>query len=281
MSCHVNVAELGVLSWRLDADNYEADEELKKIRADRGYSYVVCYFDVRDCNDAWHCGEGYFDVRDCNDAWIRVWVKKGRLIVLPAGIYHRFTLDTNNYIKNVNDLGIKEEVLDEVKSEDFELDVKEEVLEEVKAEVKEEEVLDSLAECSFSLNTEADVFQQTFEFEADAHGFYNAYVTPSKYKRATGFSIRKDRSKKNGDDVILSRKWRNAASNVHKPKFQDDFKRLAFKDCKTMEFDREWGVVVNKHGIEKHGWVLETYRKRHMWTDSCLRGKFFAGMRST
>lgn len=44
-------------------------------------------------------GEGYFDVRDRNEAWIRVWVKKGGMIVLPAGIYHRFTLDSNNYIK--------------------------------------------------------------------------------------------------------------------------------------------------------------------------------------
>lgn len=35
--------ELGVLSWRLDADNYETDEELKKIREDRGYSYMVCH----------------------------------------------------------------------------------------------------------------------------------------------------------------------------------------------------------------------------------------------
>ncbi|CAN4091261.1 unnamed protein product [Withania somnifera] len=34
------LAELGVLSWRLDADNYETDEELKKIRAARGYSYM-------------------------------------------------------------------------------------------------------------------------------------------------------------------------------------------------------------------------------------------------
>ena len=43
--------------------------------------------------------KGYFDVRDRNEAWIRVWVKKGGMIVLPAGIYHRFTVDSDNYIK--------------------------------------------------------------------------------------------------------------------------------------------------------------------------------------
>ncbi|XP_009760993.1 acireductone dioxygenase 2-like [Nicotiana tabacum] len=46
-------------------------------------------------------GSGYFDVRDSNGAWIRIWVKKGGLIVVPAGIYQCFTLDSSNYIKAI------------------------------------------------------------------------------------------------------------------------------------------------------------------------------------
>lgn len=39
-------------------------------------------------------GSGYFDVRNLKDQWIRVELVKNDMIVLPAGIYHRFIVDS-------------------------------------------------------------------------------------------------------------------------------------------------------------------------------------------
>lgn len=114
------LADLGVLYWKLDASNYETDARLAAIRKVRGYSYVEIISISKDTlpnyeqkiksfyEEHIHSdeeirfvldGAGYFDVRDLDDQWIRIHCKQGDLIVLPEGIYHRFTLDTGNYAK--------------------------------------------------------------------------------------------------------------------------------------------------------------------------------------
>lgn len=41
-------------------------------------------------------GEGFFDVRSLANEWVRIRLEKEDLIVLPAGIFHRFTTDSKN-----------------------------------------------------------------------------------------------------------------------------------------------------------------------------------------
>eukprot|EP00434_Breviolum_minutum_P010601 symbB.v1.2.009351.t1/scaffold561.1/size520142/19 len=125
------LCELGVLHWYLPpTGNYPAkavpwepkegiqDKELAKIRDSRGYNYADIITCSEECLPDYHNklkaffeehihsdeevryilkGSGYFDVRDRKDRWIRIQLSAGDLIVLPEGIYHRFTMDVKNF----------------------------------------------------------------------------------------------------------------------------------------------------------------------------------------
>jgi 1,2-dihydroxy-3-keto-5-methylthiopentene dioxygenase len=111
------LAKVGVNYWQVFGDT---DPQLAKIREEHNFSYhdyitiskdtlpgydeklKIFYSEHMHDDDEIRFvleGAGYFDVRNKNDEWIRVEVVANDMISLPAGIYHRFTLDESNYAK--------------------------------------------------------------------------------------------------------------------------------------------------------------------------------------
>ncbi|KAJ3151989.1 1,2-dihydroxy-3-keto-5-methylthiopentene dioxygenase [Geranomyces variabilis] len=116
---------LGVLQWTAEQTTSSPDF-IDQIRSQRGYvnTDTVClsrdklpdydatlqkFFTVHMHEDEEIRylleGSGYFDVqsggRDGGEGeeWIRIALTASEMIILPAGMYHRFTLDENNFLR--------------------------------------------------------------------------------------------------------------------------------------------------------------------------------------
>ncbi|KAJ1386863.1 Zinc finger, PMZ-type [Sesbania bispinosa] len=74
---------------------------------------------------------------------------------------------------------------------------------------------------------------------------------------------------------------RNATSNIGKEGLTSEFSRCMLGDYEVGEFKNKWEKMIHKFGVEDHKWVIEMYEKRSMWATTYIRGKFFAGLRTT
>lgn len=122
------LSSLGLQYWHIDADRYESDNAygdkplLDQLAEQNGWikrdqislsKDVPGYMEIMKHGFAEHLhedpevryvlnGSGYYDVRSNKaDEWIRIHFQRGDLVVIPRGCFHRFTLDTNEFIEVV------------------------------------------------------------------------------------------------------------------------------------------------------------------------------------
>ena len=74
---------------------------------------------------------------------------------------------------------------------------------------------------------------------------------------------------------------RNAACHVKIRGFVHDFSKLMFRRVDVERFELEWEKLIESYNLSENGWVNELYEKRTMWAEAYLKGKFFAGTRTT
>ncbi len=107
-----DLAKQGVLSWKVPSDEAVRTSTIEKIKREHGYvdqDFVALLPDTPNLEticakfdkEHFHTedevrfvveGEGIFDVRDAADRWIRIEVKEGDIILIPARTHHRFLL---------------------------------------------------------------------------------------------------------------------------------------------------------------------------------------------
>ncbi|MCO5549099.1 hypothetical protein L7F22_002565 [Adiantum nelumboides] len=118
----IRLIELGVLHCRVDVDELQKQGAtlIDKTIRDFGYDYweIVTLAphlvdNFKELTDKFYHehlhpydesriileGNGYWDISDYDGTMIRFRVEKGDMITLPPGMYHRFTMDTNDHMK--------------------------------------------------------------------------------------------------------------------------------------------------------------------------------------
>ncbi|XP_015944427.1 protein FAR1-RELATED SEQUENCE 5-like [Arachis duranensis] len=73
----------------------------------------------------------------------------------------------------------------------------------------------------------------------------------------------------------------NATTNMCSPRFTSKFKDCMLGNYEIPVFRSKWKTLVEEFGVEEKEWLNKIYEKRRSWATCYIRGKFFAGFRTT
>ncbi|XP_015947461.1 protein FAR1-RELATED SEQUENCE 1-like, partial [Arachis duranensis] len=59
------------------------------------------------------------------------------------------------------------------------------------------------------------------------------------------------------------------------------FRLCLMGDLEVDDFEDIWNDAVEEFGLQQNSWVKDMYEKKHMWSNAHIRGKFFAGLKTT
>ncbi|XP_016192111.1 protein FAR-RED IMPAIRED RESPONSE 1-like [Arachis ipaensis] len=73
----------------------------------------------------------------------------------------------------------------------------------------------------------------------------------------------------------------NATARIGRPMFLRKFRVCLMGDLEVDEFENLWSDIVEEFGLQQNPWILDMYERKHMWANAYIRGKFFAGLKTT
>nr|AGT02736.1 iron(II)-requiring acireductone dioxygenase [Strigomonas galati] len=98
----VNLNDFSIVKQIIKERNYKHTDEVKVSQTAKDEGFLERWFiehynedeQIRLITD----GSCYFDVRSKQDKWIRFQMQPGHLVIFPAGMYHRGTLDEDDFV---------------------------------------------------------------------------------------------------------------------------------------------------------------------------------------
>lgn len=98
----VSMNDFSVVKQIIKEREYKHTDEIKVSQTAKDDSFLERWYQEHYTEDEQFRvvmdGSFYLDVRSKQDEWIRVHLRTGDLVVLPGGLYHRATLDEDDYV---------------------------------------------------------------------------------------------------------------------------------------------------------------------------------------